>query len=145
MKIGIMGLGIGIPETKIEVGALNMAKLYFRQNLNDAKLTKLDVRDLISFGGKSGTFLFGALETEWFELDPTKDNWAHNTNSLIGNKIEIEVSGIVVQWGTVDIAVTFFDKYNQSKELVKQCCVEVAGGVQVSTMKVRGVVSMSKI
>lgn len=98
-----------------------------------------------SIGGKSGTFIFSGFETKWFELNPQNDGWARNANSLIGKKVQLEVSGVVAKWGSVDITLSLFNKYNESKELVKQCCVEVKGGLQFSNMKVQGILSKSNI
>ena len=100
---------------------------------------------MISVGGKSGTFIFSGFETKWFELDPTKDRWAHNPLSLIGRKVQIQVSGVVAKWGHVDIVISLFDKYNQGEELVNQCCVGIVGGIQFSESKVMGIVRKSKI
>lgn len=144
MRIGAMGCGIGIPKTNLEISAANIGMLYFRRFKNDPEEVILTVRDMISLGGKSGTFLATGLETDWFMLDPKRDSWAHNTISLIGKRIEIEVSGAQFLRGTVDVSVKVFDRYNQANELVSQCCLK-AGGIQFSTIKIRGVVSRSSM
>ena len=144
MQFGIFGFGIGIPKTKFQIGTLSIAKIYLRRGVHDKNLKRLHVQDLISIGGKSGTFIWTAVRTKWFELDPAKDGWAHNANALIGRKIEMLISGIAGKWGTVDFTLKQFDKYNQSKVLVDQCCIDVEG-IQFSDMKLRGVVSISKI
>ncbi len=139
MMIEIWGAGIGVPKTNLEIGAFNGARISFRRALGLPSMSRLSVRDLISLGSKSGTFLASLIITDWFELDPKEDNWAYNTNCLIGKTVEIEVSGLTLGRGEVDIAVRFFDKYNKSKELVTRCCVKSTGG-QISPTKVRGVV-----
>lgn len=144
MKIGVMGCGIGLPRTNLEVSGANIGMLYFRRFKNDPETVILAIRDMISVGGKSGTFLVTGLETQWFVLDPKRDNWAHNTIALIGKKVEIEVSGCQLLRGKVDVSVKVFDKYNQAKELVAQCCLK-AGGIQFSKMKIRGVVDRSSM
>lgn len=144
MRVGVVGCGIGIPKTNLEVSALNIGMLYFRRYPKDPEETILTVRDLLTYGGKSGTFLVTGIETDWFELDPKKDNWAHNTIWMIGKKIEVEVHGSQFLRGTVDVSVKVFDKYNQSRELVAQCCLK-AGGIQSSSMKIRGVVCRSSM
>ena len=145
MKIGVVGLGVGIPRTNIQVSAFNIVKLYLRHGLYDTKIVKLDVHDLISAGGKSGAFIFSGFETKWFELDPERDRWTHNPLFLIGKKVQIEVSGVVAKWGHVDIVITLFDKYNQGEELLNQCCVGVVGGIQFSESRVMGTISKSEI
>lgn len=145
MKIGSVGFGVGIPRTNLQVSAINMVKLYLRHGLYDKNIVKLGVNDMVSVGGRSGAFLASVFETKWFELDPKNDAWARNPIFLIGKKMRIEVSGVVAQLGSVDIIVTLFDKYNQGKELVNQCCVEVRGGFQFSESKIMGVVEKSEI
>lgn len=145
MKIGVVGLGVGIPLTNLQVSALNIVKLYLRQSQNDNRVVKLDVHDLISVGGKSGAFIISGFETKWLDLDPEKARWAHKPHFLIGRKVQIEVSGVVAKWGKVDIVVKLFDRYNQNEELVNQCCVGVVGGVQFSESRVMGIIRKSEI
>jgi hypothetical protein len=145
MKLGIVGCGVGIPKTNLGVGAVNIAKLYFRNNPNDKKPAKLNVQDLISIGGKSGAFLISAFETKWFELNPKKDGWARNANLLIGKKMQVEVYGVIAKWGSVDVVLSLFNNYNEGEELLNQCCVGVVGGIQFSNMKVQGIVMRSQI
>ena len=145
MKVGAVGIGIGIPRTNVQVSAINIVKLDLRHGLNDNKIVRLGVNDMLSVGGRSGAFLASGLETRWFELDPKKDAWAHNPIFLIGKKVQVKVSGVVAKWGSVDIEFTLFDKYNQGEELVKQCCVEVVGGIQFSESKVMGIIQKSEI
>lgn len=145
MKIGTIGLGAGIPRTNIQVGAINIVKIYLRHGLYDDNIVKLGVNDMVSVGGKSGAFIFSAFQTKWFELDPKKDDWARNPIFLIGKKVRIEMSGVVARLGSVDIVVTIFDKYNQGEDLVNQCCVEVVGGIQFSDSKVMGIIERSEI
>jgi hypothetical protein len=145
MKIGVVGLGIGIPRTNLQVSAMNIVKLYLRHSQHDKNIAKLDVHDLISVGGKSGAFIFSGFETKWFELDPKRDDWAHNPILLIGRKVQIDVSGVVAKWGQVDISLKIYDKYNQGEELLNQCCVEVVGGLQFSDAKVMGTIGKSEI
>ncbi len=93
MKIGTVGFGIGIPRTNLGVSVLNIGKMFFRNGINDPKEKALLIHDLISVCGKSGTFLAAGIVTDWFELDPINDNWAYNTNWLIGKKVEVDISG----------------------------------------------------
>jgi len=51
MKIGAVGLGVGIPRTNLQLSALNIVKLYLRLGQYDDKIVKLDVHNLISAGG----------------------------------------------------------------------------------------------
>ncbi|MGD9217162.1 MAG: hypothetical protein PVJ84_20290, partial [Desulfobacteraceae bacterium] len=89
-----------------------------------------------------GTLIAGGVETDWFELDPVKDNWAYNTIWLIGKIVEIKMEGMQVLRGQTDIEVVFYDKYNRPKELAKRCCLK-SNGTQFSGIKVRGVVTKS--
>ena len=59
--------------------------------------------------------------------------------------MQVKVSGVVAKWGSVEIEVTIFDKNNQGEELVKQCCVEVIGGIQFSESKVMGIIKKSEV
>jgi hypothetical protein len=145
MKIGTIGFGVGIPRTNLQVSAINIVKIYLRHGPNDNNIVKLGVNDMVSVGGRSGAFIFSGFQTKWFELDPKKDGWARNPISLIGKKVRIKVSGVVAKLGSVDIVVTLFDKYNQGKDLVNQCCIEVEGGIQFSESKVMGVIERSEI
>jgi hypothetical protein len=145
MQIGTIGFGIGIPKTKVQLGAANIAKFYIRQGLYDKNPARLNVQDLFSIGGKSGTFIFTGIRTKWFELDPAKSHWAMNTNLLIGTKVQIFLSGIVGKWGKVDFTLKQLDMYNNPKTLVERCCIDVEGGFQFSDMKLQGRVSFSNI
>lgn len=53
MAIGAIGFGIGIPRTKVQVGAGNIAKFYVRKGPLDKNPGRFHVQDLISIGGKS--------------------------------------------------------------------------------------------
>lgn len=145
MKIGVVGFGAGIPKTNLGIGVLNMAKLYFRHSLVDKNIVRLQINDLISLGGKSGSFIFSGFRTKWFDLNPQNDSWARNSSSLLGKKVQLELSGVVAMWGGVDVTLTLFNKYNEGKDLVKQCCVEADRGIQFSNMKVQGTIAISKI
>jgi hypothetical protein len=59
--------------------------------------------------------------------------------------MKISASGIIAKWGSVSVVVKLFDKYNQGKELVNQCCVDVEGGIQFSELKVQGTVVRSAV
>jgi hypothetical protein len=145
MMVEVIGFGIGIPKTNIQVSTVNIAKFYLRHGLHDKKPARLNVQDLIAIGSKSGTFLLTGIRTKWFELDPAKSQWAFNTNALIGTTVQIIVSGIVGKWGTVDFTLKQLDKYNHPKTLLERCCIEVEGGIQFSEAKVQGRVTLSKI
>lgn len=145
MMIGTVGFGIGVPRTKVQMGALNFTKFYIRKGPHDKNPARLHVQDLFSIGGKSGTFVFSSVRTKWFELDPAKSHWAHDTNLLLGATVQIFMSGIVGKWGQVDFTLKQLDKYNQPKTLVEQCCIAVEGGFQVLDYKVQGRVSKSNI
>lgn len=139
MKIGLVGAGIGIPKTNLGVGFLNIGYLFLRNGKNDKNVKSLRIVDLVSVGQKSGTFLAAGVETKWFELDPQRDNWAHNSNWLIGKRIEAELSGFQLVKGETDITLKVYDEYNQPKELVNRCCTK-ASGIQFSSIKIRGIV-----
>lgn len=145
MMVEIMGFGIGIPKTKLQVSAMNISKFYIRHGVLNKNPVKLNVQDLISIGGKSGTFIATGVRTKWFELDPAKSKWAINPHLLLGKRVRIFMSGIVGKWGRVDFTLKQLDKYNQPKTLVDQCCIEVDGGLQFSDIKVQGRVSLSNI
>lgn len=144
MKVGTVGFGVGIPKTSIGVGLFNIGKIFFRESANSVKETVYNIGDLISLGQKSGTFIAGGVETDWFELDPIKDNWAYNTIWLIGKKVEIKMTGLQVLRGQTDIEVVFFDKYNRPNELAKRCCLK-SMGTQFSEIKIRGVVQRAYV
>ena len=97
MKIGIVGIGIGIPKPALQVSALQMAKLYIKATKSARNIIVLDINDMFSIGTKSATFLFSGLETTWFDLDPTKESWACNPVSLIGKRMEISVEGLLIR------------------------------------------------
>lgn len=139
MKVGAVGFGIGIPKTSLGVGLFNIGKMFLREHKNSDKETVFDIGDFISIGQRSGTFIAGGIETDWFELDPLKDNWAFNTFWLLGKKVEIKLNGLQVLRGQADIEVVFFDKYNRPSELTKRCCLK-SKGTQFSEIKIRGFV-----
>jgi hypothetical protein len=139
MKVGAIGFGFGIPKTSLGVGLFNVGKFFLRHSSNNNKETVYNIGDLISVGQKSGTFIAGGVETDWFELDPIQDNWAYNTIWLIGKIVEIRMEGMQALRGKTDIEVVFFDKYNRPKELAKRCCLK-SNGTQFTEIKVRGVV-----
>jgi hypothetical protein len=145
MKLGGTGIGVGVPRTNLQVSGMNIIKFYFREGAKDSKVKKFGVHDLISIGNKSGAFIFSAFSTKWFDLDPKRDSWARNSHLLIGKKMKISASGIIAKWGSVSVVVKLFDKYNQGKELVNQCCVDVEGGIQFSELKVQGTVVRSAV
>lgn len=144
MKVGSIGFGFGIPKTSLGVGLFNIGKIFLRHSASNNKETVFNIGDLISVGQKSGTFIAGGVETDWFELDPVKDNWAYNTIWLIGKKVEIKIKGMQVLKGQTDIEVVFFDKYNRPKELAKRCCLK-SNGTQFTEIKVRGVVTKGHV
>jgi hypothetical protein len=145
MMVEVIGFGLGIPKTNIQVSTLNIAKFYLRHGLHDKSPTRFNVQDLIAIGNKSGTFLLTGIRTKWFELDPAKSQWALNANTLIGKTVQIIVSGIVGKWGTVDFTLKLLDNYNHPKTLLERCCIDVEGGIQFSEAKVQGRVTLSKI
>jgi hypothetical protein len=138
MKVGAVGLGVGIPKTILGVGFFNVGKIFLREYEKSNKEFVYNIGDLFSLGQKSGTFLAGGIETDWFELDPVKENWAFNTVWLIGKKLEIKMGGLQVLRGQADIEVVFFDKYNRPNELAKRCCLQSKGS-SFSEIKIRGV------
>jgi hypothetical protein len=77
-------------------------------------------------------------------MDSKKDNWAYNTNWLIGKKVEMELSGFQILKGETDILFKVFDKDNRAKELMNRCCME-ARGIQFSSIVVRGVIDWGTI
>ena len=56
MMVEVIGFGIGIPKTNIQVSTVNIAKFYVRHGLNDRNPARFNVQDLIAIGSKSGTF-----------------------------------------------------------------------------------------
>ena len=57
MKIGAVGIGVGIPRTNLQVSAINMVKIYLRHGPNDNNIVRLGVNDMLSVGG-GGRVLF---------------------------------------------------------------------------------------
>lgn len=138
MKVGTVGFGFGVPKTSLGVGLFNFGKIFLREYENCKKETVYNIGDFFSLGQKSGTFIAGGIETDWFELDPVNENWAYNTIWLIGKKVEIKMEGLQVVRGQADIEVVFFDKYNRPNNLVKRCCLK-SNGTSFSEIKIRGV------
>jgi len=138
MKVGTVGFGVGIPKTSMGVGLFNIGKVFLREYENSKKESVYNIGDLFSLGQKSGTFIAGGIETDWFELDPVTEKWAFNTVWLIGKKVEIKMEGLQVLRGQADIEVVFFDKYNRPNELAKRCCLN-SKGTSFSEIKIRGV------
>lgn len=144
MRILMVVMGRSIPKTKIGIRMMNIGYLFFRNNHSDPNFKSLRITDLISFGKTSGTLLVGRIVTDWFDLDPQKDNWVYNINALIGRNIEVELKGLQILRGEKDIKITVYDKYNQPKELFNICCIK-AKGIQLSDINLRGRIQLGTL
>lgn len=144
MPIGLAGLGIGIPKTRLGVGAA-IGKLYFRQDAKKDKEKVLVISDLLSVGQKSGAFLFGGVTTKWFELDPIKENWLYNSYWLLGKKAEIKISGIqLIRKGAADIEINAWGKDGHVHQLLNRKDL-MTDGTQFAEIKVRGVIRRGEV
>lgn len=45
---------------------------------------------------------------------------ARNANLLIGEKMQIEIYGVIAKWGSVDVVLALFNNYNEGEELLNQ-------------------------
>lgn len=136
MLINIFGLGIAIPKTGFGVNVASGSYIGFRHTKNKPDIL-LGLRDIVSLGSKSGTFVGSWVATDWFVVDVAKHSWVANTNWLIGKKAEIEVIGTLLIHGTVDLKFTVYDQNGNANELLTKVDIKAAGG-QVSNTKIRG-------
>lgn len=144
IKIGTTGLGLGIPGTNLGASTGNMARIFFRHGPADKNIRALAVNDMLCGGDKTGAFRLTAFETKWFDLDPKKDSWAYNLWALLRRKARIDAKGVLAgPFGTVDISITVFDKYDHGNELVSRCCIESPFGWQFSDSSVTGIIEES--
>ncbi len=145
MLLASNGAGIGIPKTNLQVST-NTTKIYFRHGANDPNVVRLVVDDKLCLGGKSGVFAYAFILTEWFDLTPGKDKWAHNPIDLIGKRARINVSGVLPNPTdmTVDIVMTLFDKHGDATEVLNKCCVQVDKGVQFADSQITGIIQESE-
>lgn len=139
MKITMVGFGIGIPKTDVNFNVGTLAYLEIRANNKDQKPKTFGLGESFSLGAGSSTFVFGNAKTKWFFIDPIKNKWIANPEKLVGKKMEIEISGLLIANGKVDVKITAIDEHGDTKELMNKVDIE-AGGAQVAATKIRGVV-----
>lgn len=137
MKIVITGAGACIPKSELGINILSYSYISLRNTKTNPPVV-LALSDAFSIGSKSGTIVLGFVETNWFSVNPVKHSWLTNYNSLIGKKAEIEVSGTLLVFGSIDVKFKLYDKDDETKEILAKVDVKSHGG-QLSTTTVRGV------
>lgn len=140
MMNNIAGLGVAIPKTGFGLNLATASYIGFRLDKNNYDLL-LGLKDCFSLGTKSGTLIGSWIKTDWFMVDIKRHGWVADINRLVGSKVEIEVVGTVVAFGTVDLKLTAIDKYGNTKELMSKVDIKASGG-QLSNTKIRGTVGM---
>lgn len=88
-------------------------------------------------GGNNGTLFGSYIKTAWMKIDTNKHKWLCSKRSLIGKQGDVELKGMLVFQGKVDVVFTIFDGNNESKFNISKVDIEASGG-QLATTKIRG-------
>jgi hypothetical protein len=139
MQIRITGasIALGIPKTGFGLNATTFVYIALRPGTGNL-VQNFAIDDSFSLGGKSGTFIWSNVQTEWTNIDDKKYPWVCNAESLVGKTIDLAIVGTMIGAGKADIQIKLIDKDGESQTLVSKMDID-SNGFQLTGLKLRGV------
>jgi len=141
VQIVISGLGLSIKPLNLGVNAISGAYLNFRYSSSSNVVYTIAITNTLSIGGKSGSLIYGQVQTEFFPVLPERHPWAKNIDTLkeiVGQNVELSVGGMLLGDGNVTVKLVSIDDNYNTNTLISKANVPAIGG-QAATTMVKGI------